>query len=88
VRLEHIAQVSEFIGGAEFRETEIFHYFINFTPVFMALGPLLLDFLVWVSGHLCPVFDGFLHAVETTFSNQPNAMIFLFLALLNLLNVF
>jgi hypothetical protein len=57
VHLEHIAQVSEFIRGAEFGETDIFHYFINFTPVFLALGPLLLDFSVWVPGHLHPVFD-------------------------------
>jgi hypothetical protein len=69
VHLEHIAQVSEFIGGAEFKETDIFHYFINFTLVFLALGPLLLYFSVWVLGHLCPIFNRFLHAVETTFAN-------------------
>jgi len=69
VHLENIAQVSKFIGGAEFRETDIFHHFINFTLVFLALGPLLLDFLVWVPGNLSPVFDRFIHAVENTFAN-------------------
>ena len=56
--------------------------------MFLAFGPLLLDFLVWVSSHLRPVFGGFLHLVETTFANQLNAMIFLFSTLLNRLNVF
>ena len=88
VRLENIALVSEFIRSVEFEETDIFHYFINFTPVFLALGPFLLYFLVSVPCHLCPVFGGFLHAVKTSFSNHPNSMIFPSSPLLEHFNVF
>jgi hypothetical protein len=88
MHLEQITQVNKFIEGAKLGETDIFQHFINFTQVFLALGPLLLDFSVWVPGHLFPVLDEFVHAVDTTFSYQPNVMIFLFSTLLDCLNVF
>jgi hypothetical protein len=67
MRFDYVAQVKKVLGCAKFGEADVSHYPVDLDPVFLALGPFLLDFLMGLLSHFRPIFGRFLYAIKVDF---------------------